>query len=164
MEVTAVYAGTFDPVSYGHIDLIERGRRIFDSLILAVAESDEKNPLFTVEERVEILKEVAKDMQGVEVDSFSGLLVDYMRSRRARVILRGLRAVSDFEYEFQIALTNRKLDEEIETIFMMPKEEYSYTSSSILKEIVRLGGNVGQFVPPFVQKKLEEKLSRSRSP
>ena len=158
MEVAAVYAGTFDPVTYGHIDLVQRGRRVFDKLILAVAESGEKNPLFTLEERVEILKEAAKDMSGVEVDSFSGLLVDYMRSRGVRVVLRGLRAVSDFEYEFQIALTNRKLNEEVETIFMMPKEEYSYISSRILKEIVRLGGDVKDFVPPFVQKKLEKKL------
>jgi len=158
MEVAAVYAGTFDPVTYGHIDLIQRGRRVFDKLILAVAESGEKTPLFTLEERVEILKEAVKDMPGVEVDSFSGLLVDYVRSRGVRVVLRGLRAVSDFEYEFQIALTNRKLNEEVETIFMMPKEEYSYISSRILKEIVRLGGDVKEFVPPFVQKKLEEKL------
>ncbi len=158
MKVTAVYAGTFDPVTYGHIDLIERGRRIFDRLILAVAESRDKKPLFTLEERVEIIKEVVKDFQNVEVDSFGGLLVDYVRSRRANVILRGLRAVSDFEYEFQIVLTNRKLDREIETIFMMPREEYSYTSSHILKEIVRLGADVKAFVPPHVQKKLEEKL------
>ena len=158
MNVTAVYAGTFDPVTYGHIDLIERGRRIFDRLILAVAESRDKNPLFTLEERVEIIKEVVKDFQNVEVDSFGGLLVDYVRSRKANVILRGLRAVSDFEYEFQIVLTNRKLDREIETIFMMPREEYSYTSSHILKEIVRLGADVKAFVPPHVQEKLEEKL------
>jgi len=158
MEAAAIYAGTFDPVTYGHIDLIQRGRRVFDKLILAVAESDEKAPLFTLEERVEILEEAAKDMPGVEVDSFSGLLVDYVRSRGVRVVLRGLRAVSDFEYEFQIALTNRKLNEDVETIFMMPKEEYSYISSHILKEIVRLGGDVREFVPPFVQKKLEEKL------
>ncbi len=158
MEVAAVYAGTFDPITYGHIDLVQRGRRVFDKLILAVAESGEKTPLFTLEERVEILKEAVKDMPGVEVDSFSGLLVDYVRSRGVRVVLRGLRAVSDFEYEFQIALTNRKLNEEVETIFMMPKEEYSYISSRILKEIVRLGGDVKDFVLPFVQKKLEEKL------
>ena len=158
MNMTAVYAGTFDPITYGHIDLIERGRRIFDRLILAVAESKDKKPLFTLEERVEIIKEVVKNFQNVEVDSFGGLLVDYVRSRRANVILRGLRAVSDFEYEFQIVLTNRKLDREIETIFMMPREEYSYTSSHILKEIVRLGADVKAFVPPHVQKKLEEKL------
>ncbi len=158
MEATAVYAGTFDPVTYGHIDLIERGRRIFDKLILAVAQSNEKGPVFTLGERVEILKEVVKDMPGVEVDQFSGLLVDYMRGRGVRVVLRGLRAISDFEYEFQIALTNRKLNEEIETIFMMPKEDYSYISSRILKEIVRLGGDVREFVPPLVQKKLEKKL------
>ena len=158
MEATAVYAGTFDPVTYGHIDLIERGRRIFDKLILAVAQSNEKGPVFTLGERVEILKEVVKDMPGVEVDQFSGLLVDYMRGRGVRVVLRGLRAISDFEYEFQIALTNRKLNEEIETIFMMPKQDYSYISSRILKEIVRLGGDVRMFVPPLVQKKLEEKL------
>ncbi len=158
MEATAVYAGTFDPVTYGHIDLMERGRRIFDRLILAVAESNEKGPVFTLRERVEILKEVVKDMPGVEVDQFSGLLVDYMQGRGVRVVLRGLRAISDFEHEFQIALTNRKLNEEIETIFMMPKQDYSYISSRILKEIVRLGGDVREFVPPLVQKKLEKKL------
>ena len=158
MEVTAVYAGTFDPVTYGHIDLIERGRGIFDKLILAVAESADKKPLFTTEERVEILKKVVRDMPGVEVDSFKGLLVDYMIEKGVRVILRGLRAVSDFEHEFQIALTNRKLNSDIETIFMMPKEEYSYLSSTVLKEIVRLGGDAREFVPEFVQKRLEEKL------
>ena len=122
-QVITVYGGTFDPVTYGHLDLVNRGREIFDKLILAVAESRNKNPLFTLEERIEILKEAVRDMPGVEVDGFNGLLVDYARSRGAAVILRGLRAVSDFEYEFQMALTNRKLDEHVETMFMMPKEE-----------------------------------------
>ena len=158
MKTTAIYGGTFDPVTYGHLDLVKRGVEIFDSLILAVAESKSKNPLFTLEERIEILKEVVRDIPGVEVDGFNELLVDYARRRGATVVLRGLRAVSDFEYEFQMALTNRKLDERIETIFMMPKEEHSYMSSRILKEIVRLGADISCFVPPFVKKKLEEKL------
>ena len=160
MNMIAVYAGTFDPVTYGHIDLMERGRRIFDKLILAVAESKDKKPLFTLEERVESLKEIVKDLPNIEVDSFRGLLVNYVRSRGANVILRGLRAVSDFEYEFQIALTNRKLDNQIETIFMMPREEFSYMSSHVLKEIVSLGADVKEFVPPSVQKRLEAKLRR----
>jgi pantetheine-phosphate adenylyltransferase len=158
MKVTAIYGGTFDPVTYGHLDLVKRGNGIFDNFIIAVAESKNKNPLFTLEERIEILKEVIKDIPGVEVTGFNGLLVDYARSRGATVVLRGLRAVSDFEYEFQMALTNRKLDEHIETIFMMPREEHSYMSSRILKEIVRLGADVSCFVPPSVKKKLEEKL------
>ena len=161
MKTIAVYAGTFDPVTYGHIDLIKRGKQIFDRLILAVAESKNKKTLFTVGERVEILKEVVKDIEGVEVDQFAGLLVDYMKSCGATVVLRGLRAISDFEYEFQMALTNRKLDEQIKTIFMMPKEDYSYISSNILKEIVRLGADAGKFVPPLVQKRLEEKLKKT---
>ena len=158
MEKTVVYAGTFDPVTYGHIDLVRRGIRIFDKLILAVARDTGKVPLFSLEERVEILKEVVKDMPGVEVESFSGLLVDYMRKRGLRVVLRGLRAGSDFEHEFQNVLTNRKLNSEIETIFMMPKEEYSYISSSMLKQVVTLGGDSSKFVPAVVQKKLEAKL------
>lgn len=158
MKVKAVYAGTFDPVTYGHIDLVKRGARIFDSLILAVAESRGKKTFFRTDERVAMLSESVKKLGNVEVDSFDGLLVDYLESRGAGVVLRGLRAVSDFEYELQMVLTNRKLAPGIETVFMMPREEYSYISSSILKEIFSMGADVRQFVPPFVNKKLSEKL------
>ncbi len=158
MKVKAVYAGTFDPVTYGHIDLIKRGAGIFDSLILAVAESRGKETLFRTDERVDMLLKSVKRMDNVEVDSFDGLLVNYLKKKGAGVVLRGLRAVSDFEYELQMVLTNRKLAPEIETVFMMPREEYSYISSSILKEIFSMGADVGQFVPPFVKKKLSEKI------
>ncbi len=158
MKVKAVYAGTFDPVTYGHIDLIKRGAGIFDSLVLAVAESRGKKTLFTATERVEMLVESVKGMDNVEVDCFEGLLVDYLRRKKAAVALRGLRAVSDFEYELQMVLTNRRLAPDIETVFMMPREEYSYISSSILKEIFFLGADVRQFVPRFVTKKLKEKI------
>ncbi len=158
MKVKAVYAGTFDPVTYGHIDLIKRGAGIFDSLVLAVAESRGKKTLFTAAERVEMLVESVKGMDNVEVDCFEGLLVDYLRDKKAAVALRGLRAVSDFEYELQMVLTNRRLAPDIETVFMMPREEYSYISSSILKEIFFLGADVRQFVPRCVIKKLKEKI------
>ncbi len=160
MQVEAVYAGTFDPVTFGHIDLIKRGAKIFDSLVLAVAESRGKETLFSTGERVEMLVEAVKKLEDVEVDSFDGLLVDYLKSRGAGVVLRGLRAVSDFEYELQMVLTNRKLAPGIETVFMMPREEYSYISSSILKEIFSMGADVRQFVPSFVVKKLSEKLKK----
>jgi pantetheine-phosphate adenylyltransferase len=158
VKVKAVYAGTFDPVTYGHIDLIKRSAKIFDRLILAVAESRGKNTFFNTEERVEMLQKSVEGLKNVEVDSFNGLLVDYLKERRAGVVLRGLRAVSDFEYELQMVLTNRKLAPEIETVFMMPREEYSYISSSILKEIFSMGADVRQFVPPFVKKQLLRKL------
>lgn len=158
MRVKAVYAGTFDPVTYGHIDLIKRGAKIFDSLVLAVAESRGKKTLFSTDERVLMLRESVKKIKNVDVDSFDGLLVDYLESIGAGVVLRGLRAVSDFEYELQMVLTNRKLAPRIETVFMMPREEYSYISSSILKEIFSMGADVRQFVPPFVTEKLSEKL------
>lgn len=157
MTVNAVYAGTFDPVTWGHIDLIERGAKIFGRLILAVAESRGKRPLFGTSERVEMLAKSVEGMENVEVDSFDGLLVDYLKAKKAGVVLRGLRAVSDFEYELQMVLTNRRLAPEIETVFMMPREEFSYVSSSILKEIFFMGADVSPFVPPFVREKLLEK-------
>ncbi len=158
----AIYAGSFDPVTNGHIDLVKRGLYIFDNLILAVAGNPHKNPLFSVEERVEMLKNTVGRMDGVEVDSFSGLLVDYASKKRIKIVLRGLRAVSDFEMEFQMALTNRRLNEKVETIFMMPKADYSFLSSRTLKEIVSLGGDVSKFVPLYVQKRLKEKCKRSQ--
>ena len=157
MKIKAVYAGTFDPVTYGHVDLIKRGAGIFDTLILAVAESRNKTPFFSVEDRIEMLEKSVKGLKNVRVESFNGLLMGYMKKKGARVVLRGLRAVSDFEHELQMVLTNRKLDPEIETVFMMPREEYSYISSSIIKELASLGADISQFVPPFVLKKFREK-------
>ena len=159
MTGLAIYAGTFDPLTLGHMDLIERGAEIFDRLILAVAESSPKNSLFTPEERLAMAREATCGITNVEVDFFNGLLVEYARSRKARVLIRGLRAYSDFEYEFQMALTNRKLAAEIETLFMMPKEIHSYVSSSIVKEVASLGGDTKEFVPACVQQQLDSKFA-----
>ncbi|MCX6357060.1 MAG: pantetheine-phosphate adenylyltransferase [Candidatus Aureabacteria bacterium] len=151
----AIYPGSFDPVTYGHIDVIERALRIFGRLVVAVAHNLEKTPIFTVEERLKILRAVTREIPGVEVDGFEGLLVDYARRRGANVIVRGLRALSDFEYEFQMALTNRKIAGDIETVFLMPSEQYSYLSSRIIKEISALGGDVSAFVPDIVARMLK---------
>ncbi|NQT91715.1 MAG: pantetheine-phosphate adenylyltransferase [Lentisphaerae bacterium] len=158
MTGLAIYAGTFDPLTLGHMDLIERGAEIFDRLILAVAESPAKDALFTADERIAMAREAASEVKNVEVEFFNGILVEHARSRNARVLIRGLRAYSDFEYEFQMALTNRKLAAEIETLFMMPKEIHSYVSSSIVKEVASLGGDAGQFVPACVQRQLEKRF------
>lgn len=158
MKRIAVYPGTFDPVTYGHIDLIKRALKVCDELILAVAHNPGKQPVFNVGERVIMLKQVTRNLSHVIVDDFSGLLVDYARKKKANMIIRGLRAISDFEYEFQMALTNRKLDDNIESIFMMPNEAYAYISSRIIKEIVRLGADVSCFVPKLVESKLRQKL------
>ena len=157
----AIYPGTFDPVTYGHIDLIKRARKIFDEVIVAVAHNPGKDPLFTVEERVAFLRQATRSMRGVTVDHFNSLVVDYVRRRRSRVMIRGLRMLSDFEYEFQMALTNRKLSDEVETIFMMPSESYSYISARLLKEAAALGANVSAFLPPFVARALRRKLHGS---
>ncbi len=158
MKGIAVYPGTFDPVTNGHLDIIERSCEIFDHVIVAVAQNIRKSPLFDVEERMEMLRVVTKGMASVEIDSFDGLAINYVFSRNAEVIVRGLRAVSDFEYELQMALMNRKLAEQIKTVFMMPNAEYSFLSSSIVKEIVRLGRSVECFVPPFVEEQLQKKI------
>lgn len=158
MRPRAVYPGTFDPVTYGHIDLIKRALKIFDRVIIAVAHNPEKKPLFTVEERITMLKRATKGLKGVVIEDFDSLVVDYARRKGASVVIRGLRMLSDFEYEFQMALTNRKLAEDIETIFMMPSEQYSYLSSKLIKEAVALGADVKAFVPKFVKKALAEKL------
>lgn len=158
----AIYPGSFDPVTYGHIDVMERALRIFGRLVVAVAVSEGKSPLFSVEERLGMLREAAKEIPGVEVDSFDTLLVDYAKRRGAGVIIRGLRALSDFEYEFQMALTNRKIYNEIETIFLMPSEQYSYLSSRMIKEIAALGGDVRDFVSESVAAMLREKGGRKR--
>lgn len=158
MTNTAVYPGTFDPLTLGHFDLIERSAEIFDSLILAVAETTPKDTLFSLDERVAMARDVVRGFDNVRVEPFNALLIEYVRSRRARIIIRGLRAYSDFEYEFQMALTNRKLAPEIETLFMMPKEIHSYVSSSTVKAVARLGGNTSDFVPASVQDVMEQRF------
>jgi pantetheine-phosphate adenylyltransferase len=155
----AVYPGSFDPVTFGHLDIIRRAAKQFDRLIVAVLNNTSKHPLFTVEERVELLRDVTRDLPNVEVDSFRDLLVNYMRTRQAQIIVRGIRSVTDFEYELQMASTNRQLDEGIETIFMMTNPKYSYLSSSIVKEIARFHGNVQDLVPPSVEAALRAKFA-----
>lgn len=159
MSQIAIYPGTFDPVTFGHIDLIKRAQEIFPKVIVAVAHNPHKKPFFSVEERVGMLKKATKSLKGVEVLEFNGLVVDYARKHKAKVLIRGLRMLSDFEYEFQMALTNRKLAADIETIFLMPHESYSYLSSKLLKEAASLGADLASFVPDFVGKALKEKLS-----
>lgn len=157
--ILAIYPGSFDPVTNGHLDLIERGAQIFSRLVVAVLRNDEKHePLFSVPERTEMLREATQRWPNVEVDVFDGLLVEYARQREARVILRGIRAISDYEYELQMALMNRKLAPQIETVFMMPAETYSYLSSRLVKEIFRLGGNISGLVPAFVEERLRAKV------
>ena len=158
----AIYPGSFDPVSYGHVDVMERALKVFGRLIVAVAINSEKHPLFSVDERLEMLRTIAVGMKGVEVDSFSGLLVDYAKKRGAKIIIRGLRALSDFEYEFQMALTNRKICSDIETVFLMPSEQYSSLSSRMIKEIAGLGGDVTAFVPDIVTAILRKHGRESR--
>ena len=154
----AIYPGSFDPLTNGHLDVAQRAAKLFDRVIVAIAENDSKHPLFTLAERVAMVKKATAHLPNVQTDSFDGLLVDYVAERKAKAIVRGLRAVSDFEFEFQLALMNRKLDENIETIFMMPKDTYTFLSSRIVKEICRLGGDVSSFVPPNVQTALKKKL------
>ena len=154
----AVYPGTFDPITNGHLDVIERGLKLFDGLIVAIAESQTKEPLFTVGERIRMVKESVKKYKKVNVESFDCLLIDYLHKKKAHIIVRGLRVISDFEYEFQMALTNRKLAPDIETVFMMTAEDYSYLSSRFIKEIARLGGRFDCFVPPNVAKMLKERF------
>jgi len=158
---TVIYPGSFDPVTNGHLDIIHRAARLFDQVIVAVASNDAKQPLFTLKERVDLATAAVKDLANVEIDSFDGLLVSYVKQREGQAILRGLRAVSDFEFEFQLALMNRKLDEQIETIFMMPKDTYTFLSSRMVKEIARLGGDVGAFVPALVHSTLKNKFSQT---
>jgi pantetheine-phosphate adenylyltransferase len=156
----AIYPGSFDPVTYGHIDLIKRAQEIFSEVIVAVAHNAHKKPLFNVAERVAMLKKAAADIKGIRVLDFDGLVVDFAHKHKAKVLIRGLRMISDFEYEFQMALTNRKLSPDTETIFLMPQESYSYFSSRLLKEAASLGADLSNFVPDFVEKALKEKLRK----
>ncbi len=158
MNQAAIYAGTFDPITFGHMDVIERAARIFPRLILAVASQSRKQPLFTVEERMAMARESLAGLPKVEVDSFGGLLVEYARRKGVRVLIRGLRAFSDFEFEFQMALTNRKLAPDIETLFLMPSEEFSYVSSSTVREVAEFGGSPGDFVPDPVLRALRARF------
>jgi len=156
----AVYPGTFDPVTHGHLDLADRGRRHFDRLVIAILRNEEKRPLFSLTERVEMIREAVAGWDNVTVDSFDGLLVDYAVQIGATVIVRGLRAISDFEYEMQMAMMNRKLEPRLETVFLMPSETYSYVSSHLVREIARLGGTIDDLVPPNVGLALSRKLKR----
>jgi pantetheine-phosphate adenylyltransferase len=158
----AIYPGSFDPVTYGHIDLIKRAQEIFSEVIVAVAHNPHKKPLFSVKERVGMLKKATNGLEGVIIEDFDGLVVAYARKKKINVIIRGLRMISDFEYEFQMALTNRKLSPDIETIFLMPQESYSYLSSKLLKEAASLGADLSFFVPDFVEKALKNKLSQKQ--
>ena len=158
----AIYPGSFDPLTNGHVDIIERGARIFDAIIVAILANVEKTPLFTENERITIIRDVFKANKNVQVEAFSGLLVDYAQLKKATVLVRGLRAVSDFEYEFQMALMNRHLAPGLETVFMMPDEKYTYVSSRLIKEVFTLGGEVTGLVPPVVEQKLRAKQKTKR--
>ena len=160
MDNRVIYPGTFDPLTYGHIDIIKRALNIFDEVIVAVAHNPHKHPLFDVKERVSMLRKATSDLKGVSVEAFSGLVIEYAREKRVKAVVRGLRMISDFEYEFQMALTNRKLAPDIETIFMMPSEEYSYISSKLMKEAASLGADLSAFLPPFVEKRFKERLRK----
>ena len=156
----AIYPGSFDPVTNGHLDVIDRARKLFDEIVVAVALNDQKEPLFSLEERLDFLRQTIGDLDNVKIAKFEGLLVEFAVEQKAAAVIRGLRAVSDFEFEFQMALMNRKLEANVETIFLMPKEEYTYLSSRIVKEIARLGGDTTKFVPAMVASSLRKKLVR----
>lgn len=158
MNSLAIYPGSFDPLTFGHIDLMKRAAHVFERLILAISKSVRKKPLFTIDERMDMVRKVTKDIPNVDVDVFDGLLVDYAKSKGGGVLIRGVRAFSDFEYEFQMALTNRKMAPDVETLFMMPNESFSYVSSGLVREIAELGGDISKFVPDFVQTALAKKL------
>jgi pantetheine-phosphate adenylyltransferase len=158
----AIYPGTFDPITYGHIDVVERATALFSKVIVLVARNTTKAPLFSADERIGMIEKVFSTNKRVEVDGFDRLLVDYARRRGASVIIRGLRAVSDFEYEFQMALTNRKMNAKIDTLFLMPDERFTYLNSTIVREIARVGGNITSFVPPVVRRQIERKMRALR--
>ncbi len=162
-EILAIYPGSFDPITNGHLDLIERGSQLFQRLIVAVLTNLEKDPLFTVTERVEMLQEATRAISNVSVDTFRGLLVEYARQKHAQVILRGIRAFTDYEYELQMALMNRKLEPELETVFLMPAVSYTYVSSRLVKEIFQHGGSVKGLVPPLVEERLYQKVFQNKA-
>lgn len=159
----AIYPGTFDPITNGHLDILERALKLFDKVIVTIARNSSKTPLFSEKERLEMIRRSVRTMKGVEVDSFDGLLVEYARKKKATAVVRGLRAISDFEYELQMALMNRKLNEELVTVFLMPNEKYTYLNSSIVRVIAQHGGDVSDFVPPHVRKKLTEKIRERKA-
>jgi pantetheine-phosphate adenylyltransferase len=159
----AIFPGTFDPVTLGHLDIIRRARTVFDRIVVAVAVQREKRVLFSVEERVAMIREASSDLAGVEVASFEGMLVDFARSEKIRTVIRGLRVISDFEYEFQMALMNRRLDDGIDTVFMMPSERFIYLNSTVVKEIARVGGPLEGFVPPGVARRLRDRFAPGRT-
>ncbi len=161
MGQAAIYPGSFDPVTNGHIDLIQRATQIFDTVIVAVARNVHKTPLFNTDERLEMLREATKGMKGIEVEIFDGLIIDYAHKKNLNVLIRGLRMISDFEYEFQMALTNRRLAPDIETVFLMPSENYSFLSSTLLKEAASLGADVSTFVPEFIATRLKKRLMKA---
>lgn len=161
MNIKAVYPGTFDPITNGHLDIIERGSALFDEVTVAILKNPEKETLFSIEERVEMVKGAVQNLRNVNVEAFQKLLVDYVESIGAKVIVRGLRAVSDFEYELQMAMMNRRLNDNIETIFLMPSEAFSYLSSKLVREVAQLGGKLSGLVPPYVEKRLQKKFQGS---
>jgi pantetheine-phosphate adenylyltransferase len=162
MENKAMYPGSFDPITNGHVDIIRRGLKIFDRILVAVLENPKKNPLLTTKERVALIRKIFKNQETVEVKSFHGLLVEFAGKNRTNTVIRGLRAISDFEYEFQMALTNRKLAPSIGTVFLVPHEKYTYLNSTIVREVARLGGDVTGFVPPSVRRRLIARVARGR--
>lgn len=162
MSKTAVYPGTFDPVTNGHIDLIRRAVCMFRTVIVALANNPDKKPLFNFEERKAFIEEAVRDLENVRVESFNTLLVHYAREQKADVIIRGIRAVTDFDYEYQMAMMNRSLDSRVETVFLLPSEEYAYVSSRLIKEVAGLGGDIGHLVPPWVEAALKDKLAAAK--
>jgi pantetheine-phosphate adenylyltransferase len=162
-EILAIYPGSFDPITYGHLDVIERGRQLFDRLVVAVLTNLDKKPLFSVAERVEMLREATSGLPNVSVETFSGLLVDYAKQKKARIILRGIRAFTDYENELQMALMNRKLESSLETVFLVPAESFAYVSSRLVREIFQLGGSVKELVPPLVEERLHQKVFANNS-
>ncbi len=162
--VRAIYPGTFDPLTNGHLDLIARGAKIFSHLVVAILNNSEKQPLFSVQERVEMITETTREFDNVSVSTFDGLLVEFARQQQAQALLRGIRAISDYEYEFQMALMNRRLAPQLETVFMMPAEKYSYVSSRLIREVFRLGGSVEGLVPPTVVERLRSRIPENLNP
>lgn len=154
----AMYPGTFDPITLGHIDIIQRSSKLFDRVIVTLAKNTKKEPLFSIEERIEMITDAVRDMQNVEVEEFDGLLINFARKRNVSVIVRGLRAISDFEYEFQMALMNRQMADEVTTVFLMPHEKFTYLNSTIIRDVAAFGGDIKKFTTPFVARKLQEKF------